>query len=89
MKKLIIPVSAFVTFSCGSLEDRIAEDMKEHCECIAENGFKDPKCIEIMEAIALKYQDEEGAIDIIREESIKCGEKLIEDGKNDATIRTR
>lgn len=89
MKNILLAMIAFTIFSCGSLEDRIAEDMKEHCDCIGEKGFKDPDCIKLMESIALKYQDEEGARDLIREGSIHCGEKLMKDGKNDATIRTR
>lgn len=89
MKKIIALSSALFLFSCGSLEERIKEDMEEHCKCISEKGFKDSDCQEIMESIALKYQDEEGAADLIREESIKCGEKMMEDGKNDATIRVR
>lgn len=75
--------------ACGSLEDRIAEDMNEHCECVSEKGFKDPECIDLMESIAIKYQDEEGAADLIRTESIKCGEQMMKDGKDDASIRVR
>ncbi|MCB0477373.1 MAG: hypothetical protein R2799_01265 [Crocinitomicaceae bacterium] len=87
--KIALLVGLGLLFSCGSLEDRIAEDMKEHCECISEKGFEDSECQEIMHSIALKYQDEEGARDLIREESIKCGEQMMKDGKNDASIRVR
>lgn len=89
MKNAWITLFLIPLFSCGSLEDRIAEDMKAHCECISEKGFKDPECQEMMESIALKYQNDEGAADLIREESIKCGEQMIENGKDDATIRVR
>jgi hypothetical protein len=88
--KLIYTIGiALIITSCGSLEERIAEDMKEHCECVSDKGFKDSDCQELMESIALKYQDEEGARDLIRDASIKCGENMRKNGKDDASIRVR
>ncbi len=80
---------ASVLISCGSLEDKIAEDMQEHCECVSEKGMKDESCRELLKSIIEKYEKEEGAALLIQDHNVKCGEKLIEDGKHDASIRVR
>lgn len=89
MKKIVGLGVLFFLVACGSLEERIQDDMEKHCSCVLDKGFKDPECLEIMESIALKYQNEPEAAELIRNANIECGNKMSENGKDDASIRVR
>lgn len=89
MKFIYVTGIAMFLSSCGSIEERIEKDMKEHCECISEKGFTDQECLDIMESIALKYQDEPNAAELIRTANTECGKKMNENGKDDTSVRVR